>query len=637
LNPNGAWQVYAGTPVVIFIDSVLQYRARALVGTAQTSIRSESYKFKEGPADLDSDSDGVPDYVEIANGLDPVGSGSDGDDDGFSDFDELLEGTSPTNPASHPAIPGYEQHAAVDLVLTPRPLDGFTGAETSSRGGPHVRVFDLSGSQLGSAPVSAPPDAPLPASALVTNLFVDPRHKLFVVATELHFDVITPATDRRIGRELVSLIPSPEVAPIKVNYQFGGAAGVLNAEALNWVVAANAAYDGATNEIRFHTMPIANTTVAALLEHKLRSVLAEASVPDTNLTLFSFRPSDAAQRQVDDEVRALLEHSDAEHPAYDLKQMFHSLESMVIGAPNPQVQSLNAVTHEIYRVSSVFNNDAPGQYPLPLDILREFLRQGVIHPNYLAAGVFPAPLLADAAAGAQFVLNNLGSRPVTNLNLRVRPDTFTGPCTILETADVAATPVNLFALRGGAFDFPDTFNLIPGSVVQVVGRPDVLSTTCAGLNVEVLNIALAAIPARSDGDSDGNFLIDSWEKLLLGMLGSDPFGDEDGDGYSNLQEMFEGTDPRDGVGVPPVPMAALDFPALSIEPAAKGDVMLQWYWPEAYLSKVQFQILSTPDLNLAPTPQILAPIHQGGGILQAVIPNPGTGARFFKIVLQLQL
>ncbi len=643
LNPGGSWQTYVGNSVRIFTNCVLQYRARAVAGPEQTSIRSETYTFKEGPGELDSDSDGVPDYVEIANGLDPVRSGGDSDGDGFSDLEELLKGTSPTNAASHPDTQGYEQHAEVDLILTPRPLDGFTGAETSSRGGPHVRVFDLSGSQLGAAPVRPSLAAQFAFAAQVTNLFLDPRRKLFVVATEPHFDVLTAAADRRIGRELVSLIPCPEVPPVEVNYAFGAAAGVLNAEALNWVAAAQAAYNSATNEIRFHTMPIAGTAVAALLEHKLRSVLADAlasetnSAAGTNLTLFSFRPGDAGRRQLDEKARALLEHGNAERPAYDLKQMFHSLEAMVIGAPNPQVQSLNAVTHEIYRVSSVSNNDAPGQYRLPLDILRDFLRDGVIHSNYLAAGTFPAPLLADATAGVQFVLNNLGSRPVTNLNLRVRPDTFAGTCTTLETADLAATPVNLFALGGGAFDFPDTFNLIPGSVVQVVGRPDVASTTCTGLNVEVLSISLAAIPARSDGDSDGNLLIDSWEKALLGMLGSDPFGDADADGYSNLQEMFEGTDPHDGLGVPTGPIAMLSLPVLDIEASPAGDVLLEWNWPQAYMNKVTFQLLATPDLNQPSALQPIVPVHVGGDRFNILVPSPGTGAHFFTIRLQLRL
>ena len=90
---------------------------------------------------------------------------------------------------------------------------------------------------------------------------------------------------------------------------------------------------------------------------------------------------------------------------------------------------------------------------------------------------------------------------------------------------------------------------------------------------------------RSDGDSDGNLLIDSWELLFLGMLGSDPFGDDDKDGYSNLQEMMEGTDPHDTAGAPPVPVAKLNVPVLNIEQPAAGAVTLAWQRTTEFLEE----------------------------------------------------
>jgi hypothetical protein len=123
--------------------------------------------------------------------------------------------------------------------------------------------------------------------------------------------------------------------------------------------------------------------------------------------------------------------------------------------------------------------------------------------------------------------------------------------------------------------------------------------------------------------------------LFLGGLGGDPFGDDDNDGYNNLQEMMEGTDPRDGAGQPGVPIAQINLPALDIQPATEGGLALEWFWPEAYLHKVQFQIISTPDLNLAPTTRAVTPVHQGGGVLRVVVPNPGE-TQFFKVVLQLR-
>ena len=54
------------------------------------------------------------------------------------------------------------------------------------------------------------------------------------------------------------------------------------------------------------------------------------------------------------------------------------------------------------------------------------------------------------------------------------------------------------------------------------------------------------------------------------------------------------------------------------------------------MSKVQFQIVSTPDLNLAPTTKPITPVHLGGGVHRVIVPNPG-GTQFFKVVLLLRL
>jgi hypothetical protein len=46
-------------------------------------------------------------------------------------------------------------------------------------------------------------------------------------------------------------------------------------------------------------------------------------------------------------------------------------------------------------------------------------------------------------------------------------------------------------------------------------------------------------------DSDGNGLPDAWELQHFGHLGVDPNADPDGDGFTNLQEYQNGTDPND--------------------------------------------------------------------------------------------
>ncbi len=52
------------------------------------------------------------------------------------------------------------------------------------------------------------------------------------------------------------------------------------------------------------------------------------------------------------------------------------------------------------------------------------------------------------------------------------------------------------------------------------------------------------------GDSDGDGLPDSWETAFFPNLGQGPGDDPDGDGYSNLQELYGGTDPASAASVP---------------------------------------------------------------------------------------
>lgn len=46
-------------------------------------------------------------------------------------------------------------------------------------------------------------------------------------------------------------------------------------------------------------------------------------------------------------------------------------------------------------------------------------------------------------------------------------------------------------------------------------------------------------------DSDGNGLVDAWERLFFGRIGVDPFADPDHDGLDNLSESKAGTNPND--------------------------------------------------------------------------------------------
>src|SRR5207247_1594563 len=60
--------------------------------------------------------------------------------------------------------------------------------------------------------------------------------------------------------------------------------------------------------------------------------------------------------------------------------------------------------------------------------------------------------------------------------------------------------------------------------------------------------------ARSWADSDGGGLPDWWQLQYFGSLGTDPYADPDGDGWNNLQEYQNGTDPNH-FNSPPAPRA----------------------------------------------------------------------------------
>jgi hypothetical protein len=149
---NSSWVTYTA-PVWLFLDARVSALAYNYATGRTTPIRSVDFAFTKTPDEMDNDNDGVPDFVEIDNGIDPD-SGSDSDEDGISDLDELLSGTDPddedsdndgwtdrqerqagTDPNDSEEYPDDEselhnallsaedKQALFDLRVSPRPLD----------------------------------------------------------------------------------------------------------------------------------------------------------------------------------------------------------------------------------------------------------------------------------------------------------------------------------------------------------------------------------------------------------------------------------------------------------------------------------------------------------------------------------
>jgi hypothetical protein len=313
----------------------------------------------------------------------------------------------------------------------------------------------------------------------------------------------------------------------------------------------------------------------------------------------------------------------------------------VKNSTNTGVTALNLAARDIYRISSALNNDAPGAYSPPLEALRELIEEGTLPTNYTAVITLSAADLQNAQAGLEFIRGQLSSRPVLTVDARIRQDTFSAPCPVLDVNNTNSPgqTIHLVDESGRPFSFPGTFQLLPGSLLRITGYSDLTVAGCPGQSIEVLSAQLLSVPAPSENDLDGDLVEDGWEDQFPG-LGSDPFGDADGDGYPNLQELWEGTDPLDGASMPAVPAAPLGMPAVKLTLLGDGQVQLDWQWPEQYQHRVSFSIRRTGDLG-----QPFHSLHHAerarvsriGNRLSTILPAAGTAKEkeFFTIELRL--
>jgi hypothetical protein len=648
VDADAKWQLYS-QPIPLFKAATLRCYAKLPASDRKSAVQTATYTFPAEPGTQDSDNDGVPDYVELGldannngtpdylelgNGLNPVTGNKDSDGDGFSDLNELAMGTNPYDKTSTPSEDQrLEDNSGFDLAVSPVPYDGFVPGATRTTPGAAVRIYDLEASliQAGVTTNLSLPSVP-DAASFNTNLVVDARQRLLVLATEAHFAVVTGQADKKIGRELLALLPVPQVAVgLPVNYHYSG--GSLASEAAAWAAAAQAAQAAATR-LRVLAEPTWSDTLTGLLmEREVDSLLKSRGLGASNVvSLFGFRPSDAGLYAPSaTELNALEQEPDAAHPAYYLTSAYAAIAAAVATPPTPAAAKLKSVAQEVYRISSVSNNAAPGAYPLPADVLREFIRSAVLHSNYLASTTLTAPDLAEAAGAVNEVLALIQPRPKATLTLTVMADSFSPDCTVL---DAGGALKSLVYANGNAYLFPQSFVLIPGTQVKVVGYTDLPPGPCGGDTVEVIHIELLTLPAVATVDTDGDLLPDGYEYALLGGLGANPFDDDDGDGFSNLQEFLDGTDPMDKLANSGVPVSLLP-PAIGLD-LGGGGLSLKWHFPAAYIGKFQFGLLSSENLMGGFSELPVTPASLGGDEFQVLLPEPAGATRFYLLYMKLK-
>jgi hypothetical protein len=647
LGTAAPWQLYA-SPFVLFRDTALQYYAQAPASDRKSVVHTATYTFHQPPGTLDSDSDGVPDfvelgldansngtpdYLELGQGVDPVVSGKDSDGDGYSDLEEFVRGSNPYLASSVPAGNRIEDRSGFDVLATPRPLDGTVPAPSTVRTGVQVRLHALQGTLLrfnAARLLAAPAPAGQPTAAL-TNVPVDIKDRLLVMATEMHYPIATAGPDADLGREMLGLISVPSFsAGFDVPYELGN--GTLAAEAAAWRAAAQAAAAAQPRVRLARTLGPQDTLAALVFERKIELLLQERGLDPTNqVSLFSFRTADIG-RHVPLATDLLgLEREAGGVSAHLLVAVHAGISNALANPPGIPVQRLRELGGEVYRISSISNNAAPGAYPLPVDVLREFLRSGSLHSNYLAQTTMDAAQRAAAAAGVTEVLGLAQARPRVTVELSVGAPVAAGCTTLYDGVD----PYSLVFADGTAFLFPASFVLPMGSVIEVTGHPDVLVLGCPGDGLEVVTARVLSVPEVPVVDADGDLLPDAYECVFFGSTAAQPYDDDDGDGFSNLQELLDGTDPKDALakGLVPVPLSP---PVLDLSLKLNGSLGMKWAFPAAYAPYFNFRIRTASVLGGAGMDLSAMVVPAGANEFEVQLPPPAGDTQFYWLVLQLK-
>lgn len=628
LTPGAAWLTYA-SPVTLFSNATVQFYARDAGNTMKTPMRSAAYTFTVAANQIDSDGDGVPDAVELAKGLDPT-KGPDSDGDGYSDLEELIRGTNPLDFNNAPTnFPPADFKQAFDLLTTPRSVDA-AGAMSLSVTGVAVRAYGLDGRLMSAGGTTnypvPPPGATNPAAPV---LLVQPvaGEALVAQATDQHFD-LNVGGDTRIGREMIGLVPVPPlVLPTLPPVDFSLGAGAANA----WISSAASIITNLPRTTITGDVTYQDTLGAVLFEAKMAEVLlARGTNYATNMTLYSFRPADAGRTKA-----AALDLGNIESyagpglPAYRLTNAFMHFRNSLRTNNSPDITQLRMLASTIYRLSAAHNNTNGAAFKLPVDELRYFLKNGALESGYASfygGGVD----FALAGAGASNLLSTVPPRPTTNATIEVVTSGPGVPTTFRVFG--TGTPVTLWQRDGTPCPLPPSFDVLPGSRLSLFGHTDLPG---AGLPVEVIALSLSSVPVASDGDGNGDLLIDTWQGVFFGGGAGDAFADTDDDGYSNLQEMLGGSDPNNPSSIPSGPVAPFALPAISVTLGTQ--TTLGFDWPASYINSFKFGVRATTALGSGFGDLVVpAPVNLGGNHFSITFPTPAQPQQFYVLTVALQ-
>jgi hypothetical protein len=623
-----------------------------LANGAMTERKTASFTFDREPQEQDSDEDGVPDFVEIAYGLDPdgqfktEGSSSDWDGDGFSDLHEILHGNgigaatgpSPLHASRHPDFLWMPTSAPLRIHVRATGHNA-KGEEIAAAAGTQIYVHDLSGELLGSTSTLN-----WPTYASIELPHVSPEQKLLVVSTQPHFTMdlkdepITssdPPLPVPLGREVAGFITVPAEQPPTWSYLHNPALP-LSAAANAWVVARRLATGGTRPTVAVTLNH--ESTLRLLLLEKMLSMVAPMKGVSFNGSLTSFRRSGGEPGFGDPGLSVaasrVLENAGwwfdvAGIRAYRLTSLARAVDDW-LATPWPELVRLRDSVEDVYQHSAIRHNANPGQYAPPLEVLRTWIRQSTLAQSY-------RDLLTDAVLTPNSFL--------TSLEVSMLPSSFYSqfgsipyrPVVVLtgvpEGGNLRAAGHLLRKLRtydGDDYTWPGAFGAASAAQVRVVAFDDVAADHGT---VEVIQASIDDFGLAEAPDMDGNLLPDAWELFWFGNAGMDSLASGDNGGYSLLQEYLAGTDPRSSSDHPGGLPVRLQVQELRLE-TSLADLCVRWAFPAGYGGAFDFEVESSTDLAVF-TRQLLEPVEESPGNWCLVLPKP-QGRGFYRVVTRLK-
>lgn len=641
-EPN--WKPFNG--LTLFTDTTLYVMAQTTQGPS--NIVQANYTFTQSPGEIDSNGDGIPDFVAESFGLDPLSPERDSDGDGFTDLEEILAKKDPLNPNDHPnrGNLGYELPHAFDLLVTPGIPDPYTPTTilrsmTESKA-TRLTVHQPNGFFLGSAQTETTGSLPAPAALFEAVDIVD--SDLFVIAaTEATFPV-KKGSGRNYGREVASIvgIPEPNYTPFKYK-EFGDNGGLDNLplEAELWGKAARNYYHKLERQVvTIDPVSPKSTLVTLLVERILGDLLLERGLSDrSNISLTPFRANenpltpDAEESPISERSRAVA-HRDLlalQHYAgtgtssYKIPAIVETVENAVASASSSDIQDLLEVTTRLYTLSAIHS---AGSLRQPFDALRQFLRTGDLNETGYEERelIIPPSLLASAHQGAIEIAGLISPRQTMTVNLiyqglqkenspPFRPGSVTEEYIPVYNGAIFSShydpdnPVILgsYALmdnQGMSYPVSRAFPLTEDSLFRVTGFVE--GFIGDELYLEVIGQpSLLFVNTANPIDLDGDLIPDAIQDLLREFKLS-AFLDTDGDGYSDLQEILDGSDPTDPNSIPmrneaPAPFVDLSPPQVLVESTSDTSYNLSFAFPTDYRRFVEFELYASDDLKIFET------------------------------------